>query len=120
MHDGANHSHNSKDCKELLDPKKDNWKSKPKYPEKYKDYKSKYQKKHIELNILQLETKKEKAKYMKACKLLRANLDSESSAAEASKKSSNPIVQDTAQNGTEVYNVECSSSSSLSSDSESE
>jgi hypothetical protein len=110
---GANHSHNSKDCKVLNDPNRDTYKKKSSNPDKYKDYKSKYQKKHAELNLLQHETKKEKAKWIKAYKNLKAS-DSESSTGGASKKRSDP------QKETEVYNVECSSSSSSSSDSESE
>ena len=110
---GANHSHNSKDCKVLNDPNRDTYKKKPNNPDKYKDYKSKYQKKHAELNLLQSETKKEKAKWIKAYNKLKAS-DSESSTGGASKKSSDP------QKETKVYNVECSSSSSSSSDSESE
>jgi hypothetical protein len=38
---GANHSHNSKDCKVLNDPNRDTYKKKPNNPDKYKDYKSK-------------------------------------------------------------------------------
>jgi hypothetical protein len=117
---GPNHSHNSKDCKILLDPKGENGKKKSNNPDRYKDYKSKYQKKHAELNLLQHEAKKEKAKYAKAYKQLKGSSDSESSEAEASKKRSDSSVRNTAQNGTEVYNVECSSSSSSSSDSDSE
>jgi hypothetical protein len=116
---GPNHSHNSKDCKVLSDPKRETWKKKANDPEKYKDYKSKYQKKHAELNLLQRETKREKAKYEKARKNLSANSDSESSDAEASKKSSSS-ARSTVQNETEVFNVERSESSSSSSDSESE
>jgi hypothetical protein len=116
---GPNHSHNTKECKVLSDPKRESWKKKANDPEKYKDYKSKYQKKHAELNLLQRETKKEKAKYEKARKDLRASSDSESSDAEASKKSSSN-VHDTVQNETEVFNVERSESSSSSSDSDSE
>jgi hypothetical protein len=113
---GPNGSHNSKDCKVLLDTKRDTWKKKPHNSERYKDYKSKYQKKHAELNLLQNETKKEKAKWIKAYKKIHASSDSESS--ERTEPMRSDSVRESAQKGPEVYNVESSSSSS--SDSESE
>ena len=113
---GPNSSHDSKDCK-VLNSKDDNWKKKPKNLEKYKDYKAKYQKKHAELNMLQMETKKERAatkkekeKWIKAHKKLQAK-DGEHSESESSKRS------DASNRKPEVHDVESSSSSS--SDSES-
>jgi hypothetical protein len=113
---GPNSSHDSKDCK-VLNSKDDNWKKKPKNLEKYKDYKAKYQKKHAELNMLQMETKKERAatkkekeKWIKAHKKLQAK-DGEHSESESSKRS------DASHRKPEVHDVESSSSSS--SDSES-
>jgi hypothetical protein len=71
---GPNDTHDSKDCKVLLAEKEDkpDWKKKSRDTGKYKDYKSKYAKKHRELNILQAETKKEKAKWIKMHKTLKA------------------------------------------------
>jgi hypothetical protein len=65
---------------------------------KYSDYKSKHKKKHAELNLLQKETKKEKAKWTKAYKNLKSKeadnvtgKESESSDSEAEKKSTAKI-----------------------------
>jgi hypothetical protein len=105
---------------------KDKWKKKkPPNAEKYKDYKSKYQKKHAELNILEQETKKEKAKWIKAHKkqlLDKANADKESQGSDTSnrsyryKKAKQAIADKESQE--EVVSVESSSSSSSNSESE--
>ena len=67
---GPNTTHDSKDCKVLNRNRKEpnDWKKKD--TSNSTDYKVKYKKKHRELNLLQLETKKEKAKWMKAYKKL--------------------------------------------------
>jgi hypothetical protein len=89
-----NPTHNTSTCKVLLNRGgKDNWKKKDTSESKYPDYKLKYKKKHAELNLLQKETKKEKAKWTKACKNLKSKeadnvtgKESESSESEADKK----------------------------------
>jgi hypothetical protein len=63
---GPNTTHDSGDCKVIHGNKKD-WKKKD---TSSSDYKAKYKKKHRELNLLQLETKREKAKWTKAYKKL--------------------------------------------------
>jgi hypothetical protein len=67
---GPNGTHNSKDCKVLIGNRKEanDWKKKD--TTNSTDYKAKYKKKHRELNLLQLETKREKAKWTKAYKKL--------------------------------------------------
>jgi len=69
---GPNPTHDTVDCKVINGGKKrdksSGWKKDKKESsgDRYKDYQSKYKKKHQELNLLQRETKKEKAKWMKA------------------------------------------------------
>jgi hypothetical protein len=64
---GPNRTHNTSTCKVLLNRGgKDNWKKKDNSESKCSDHKSKCKKKHAELNLLQKETKKEKAKWTKA------------------------------------------------------
>jgi hypothetical protein len=72
---GPNPTHNSIKCKVLIGRRenKEKWKSKDKPEGKYTDYKSKYKKKHNELNLLQQSVKKEKAKWTKAYKRLKSN-----------------------------------------------
>jgi hypothetical protein len=67
---GPNTTHDSKDCKVLNGNRKEpnDWKKKD--TSNSTDYKAKYKKKHRELNLLQLETKQEKAKWTKAYKKL--------------------------------------------------
>jgi hypothetical protein len=125
---GPNNTHVTADCNNLNNPNKDKdkWKKKkPPNAEKYKDYKSKYQKKHAELNILEQETKKEKAKWIKAHKkqlLDKANADKESQGSDTSnrsyryKKAKQAIADKESQE--EVVSVESSSSSSSNSESE--
>ena len=61
---GPKTTHDSKNCKVIHGSKKSNdWKKKE--TSDSTDYKSKYKKKSRELNLLQLETKKEKAKWTK-------------------------------------------------------
>jgi hypothetical protein len=82
---GPNPTHDSGDCKVLLNRKpgeKSDWKKKDHSAGKYKDYQSKYKKKHQELNLLQAETKKEKAKWTKAYKKLKSKEVAESDASE--------------------------------------
>ena len=67
---GPNTTHDSKDCKVLNGTRKEPNDWKKKNTSNSTDYKSKYKKKTRELNLLQLETKKEKAKWMKAYKKL--------------------------------------------------
>jgi hypothetical protein len=70
---GPNPTHNTSTCKVLLNHGgKDNWKKKDTSESKHSDYKSKCKKKHAELNLLQKETKKEKAKWTKAYKNLKS------------------------------------------------
>ncbi len=70
---GPNPTHNSATCKVLINQeKKSSWKKKDNPDSKYSDYKSKYKKKHHELNLLQQETRKEKVKWTKAYKSLKA------------------------------------------------
>jgi hypothetical protein len=77
---GPNPTHNTSTCKVLL-------------KSKCSDHKSKCKKKHTELNLLQKETKKEKAKWTKACKNLKSKeadnvkgKESESSDSKADKR----------------------------------
>jgi hypothetical protein len=92
---GPNPTHNTSACKVFLNHGgKDNWKKKDASESKYSDYKSKHKKRHAELNLLQKETKKEKAKWTKACKNLKSKeanngtgKESESSNSKADKKS---------------------------------
>ena len=67
---GPNTTHDSKDCKVLNGNRKEpnDWKKKD--TSRSMDYKAKYKKKHCELNLLQLDTKREKAKWTKAYKKL--------------------------------------------------
>jgi hypothetical protein len=91
---GPNPTHNTGTCKVLLNRGgKDNWKKKDASKSKYSDCKSKHKKKHAELNLLQRETKKEKAKWTKAHKNLKSKeadnatgKESESSESKADKK----------------------------------
>jgi hypothetical protein len=118
---GPNPTHNTSTCKVLLNRGgKDNWKKKDTSESKYSDCKSKHKKKHAELNLLQKETKKEKAKWTKAYKNLKSKeadnvtgKESESSDSEADKKSK-------AKTQTRPDNSDSSSDSSSSSDSNSE
>jgi hypothetical protein len=122
---GPNDSHNTSTCKVLLNRGgKDNWKKKDASESKCSDCKSKHKKKHAELNLLQKETKKEKAKRTKAYKNLKSKeadnvtgKESESSDSEADKKA-------TAKTQTRPDNSDTDSDSSsdgsLSSDSNSE
>jgi hypothetical protein len=72
---GPNTTHDSVKCKVLLARKQEKpYEGKKRDSSKnrsYKDYQSKYKKKSRELNILQSETKKEKAKWKKAYNNLR-------------------------------------------------
>jgi hypothetical protein len=63
---GPNPTHDTIDCKVLNGRKKKDWKDKDKSETKYSDYRSKCRKKHAELNLLQAQAKKEKAKWKKA------------------------------------------------------
>jgi hypothetical protein len=64
---GPNPTHNTSTCKVLLNGgRKDDWKKKDTSESKCSECKSKCKKKHVELNLLQRETKKEKAKWIKA------------------------------------------------------
>jgi hypothetical protein len=122
---GPNPTHNTSTCKVLLNRGgKDNWKKKNTSESKYSDYKSKYKKKHAELNLLQKETKKEKAKWTKAYKNLKSKeadngtaKESESSDSEADKKST--VKSQTRQENSDT-DSDSSSDSSSSSDSNSE
>jgi hypothetical protein len=70
---GPNPTHNTSACKVLLNRGgEDNWKKKDASESKHSDCKSKHKKKHAELNLLQKETNKEKAKWTKACKNLKS------------------------------------------------
>jgi hypothetical protein len=117
------YSHNTSTCCKVLlnGGRKDNWKKKDTSESKYWDYKSKYKKKHAELNLLQRETKKEKAKWTKAYKNLKSKeadnvtgKESESSEGEEAKKAT--AKQQTRPNYSET-DSDSSSDSSSSSDS---
>jgi hypothetical protein len=116
---GPNDSHNTSTCKVLLNRGgKDNWKKKDASESKHSDCKSKYKKKHAELNLLQKETKKEKAKWTKAYKNLKVTgKESESSDSEADKKAT--AKTQTRPNNSDA-DSDSSSDSSSSSDSNSE
>jgi hypothetical protein len=122
---GPNPTHNTSTCKVLLNRGgKDNWKKKDASESKCSDCKSKCKKKHAELNLLQKETKKEKAKWTKACKDLKSKeadnvtgKESESSDSEADKKAT--AKSQTRQDNSDA-DSDSSSDSSSSSDSNSE
>ena len=82
---GPNTTHDSKDCK-VLSGKKD-WKKKDTFEKS--EYKNKYKKKTRELNLLQKETRKEKAKWTRAYNKLNKSTDSnnDTSDGEVSKRS---------------------------------
>jgi hypothetical protein len=67
---GPNTTHDSSECKVLRGNRREpnDWKKKD--TSSSTDYKAKYKKKHRELNLLQMETKQEKAKWTKAYKKL--------------------------------------------------
>jgi hypothetical protein len=71
---GPNNTHDTEDCKVIKGRRenKSDWKKKDASEGKYNDYKSKYKKKHRELNLLQMETKKMKAKWTKAYKKIKS------------------------------------------------
>jgi hypothetical protein len=122
---GPNPTHNTSTCKVLLNRGgKDNWKKKDTSESKYSDCKSKHKKKHAELNLLQKETKKEKAKWTKAYKNLKSKeavnvtgKESESSESEADKKA---IAKTQTRPDNSNTDSDSSSDSSSSSDSNSE
>ena len=114
---GPNTTHDSKDCKVLNGAKKDSWKKKDTSENKYSDYKQKYKKKHAELNILQRETKREKAKWAKAYKKLKSGTTNQEN--DASEGELEP-QRGTVRQGPELQNLESSSSSSSSSSSDSD
>ena len=115
---GPNSTHDSKDCKVLIAAKKQDWKKKDNSEHKYSDYKSKYKKKHAELNLLQMETKKEKAKWTKMFKKLKSGKavsDNETSEGELKPR------RETVREGPEAeFNADSSSSSSSSASSDSD
>jgi hypothetical protein len=112
---GPNSTHDTKDCKVIkgrLEGKSD-WKKKDTSEGRYSDYKSKYKKKHAELNLLQRETKREKARWIKQYKKIKAlENNSEANEGEVPKKSSEPDKEP------EIFQVDDSSSSSSSSSSD--
>jgi hypothetical protein len=122
---GPNPTHNTSTCKVLLNRGgKENWKKKDDSKSKCSDHKSKCKKKHAELNLLQKETKKEKAKWTKACKNLKSKeadnvtgKESESSDSEADKKAT---AKTQTRPGNSDTDSDSSSDSSSSSDSNSE
>jgi hypothetical protein len=122
---GPNPTHNTSACKVLLHRGgKDNWKKKDASESECLDCKSKCKKKHAELNLLQKETKKEKAKWTEAYKKLKSKeadnvtvKESESSDSEADKKS---IVKSLTRPDNRDADSDSSSDSSSSSDSNSE
>ena len=95
---GPNTTHGTKDCKVLAAKKheKPDWKKKDSSEPKYKDYQSKYKRKNKELHLLQMDTKKEKAKWEKAYKTLKlqekVDKDNEASEGEASDDSNKKKV----------------------------
>jgi hypothetical protein len=128
---GPNPTHKTSACKVLLNRGgKDNWKKKDASKSKHSDHKSKHKKKHAELNLLQKETKKEKAKWTKACKNLKSkeadnvtgkeseSSESESSESEEAKKAT--AKSQTRPDKNSDTDSDSSSDSSLSSDSNSE
>jgi hypothetical protein len=122
-----NPTHNTSTCKVLLNcGGKDNWKKKDTSESEYSDCKSKHKKKHAELNLLQKETKKEKAKWTKAkaYKNLKSKeadnvtgKESESSDSEADEKAT---AKTQTRPGNSDADSDSSSDSSSSSDSNSE
>ena len=88
---GPNTTHDSKDCKVLTGNKSKDWKKKDTFEKS--EYKNKYKKKTRELNLLQKETRKEKAKWTKAYNRLNksteANPNNDMSDGEVSKRSDN-------------------------------
>jgi hypothetical protein len=122
---GPNDSHNTSTCKVLLKRGgKDNWKKKDTSESKYSDYKSKYKKKHAELNLLQKETKKEKANWTKAYKNLKSKEADNVTGKESESSDSKTDKKATAKTQTRPDNSDTdsdsSSDSSSSSDSNSE
>jgi hypothetical protein len=122
---GPNPTHNTSTCKVILNRGgKDNWKKKDASESKHSDHKLKHKKKHAELNLLRKETKKEKAKWTKACKNLKSKeadnvtgKESHSSGSEADNKSR--AKTQTRPNNSDA-DSDSSSDSSSSSDSNSE
>jgi hypothetical protein len=118
---GPNSTNNSSDCKVIHGKQSDKhqaWKSKDKSENKHSDYKSKYKNKSRKLNLLQMEAKRAKVKWTKACKKLEANNSSSSKNKEEPSELKN-VKETVREDKPEVLNLESSSSSS-SSDSDSE
>jgi hypothetical protein len=67
---GPNTTHDSSECKVLRGNRREPNDCKKKDTSSSTDYKAKYKEKHRELNLLQMETRKEKAKWTKAYKKL--------------------------------------------------
>jgi hypothetical protein len=121
---GPNSTHDTRECKVLRaerENKKENWKKRDTSEPKYSDYRQKYKKKSAELHLLQMETRKAKAKYTKAIKQLQTNENqSDASEGEMHDRKLKP-VRETVREEQEVLEIDSSSSSSSSeSDSEHE
>ena len=117
---GPNSTHDTKDCKVIkgrLEGKSD-WKKKDTSEGKYQDYKAKYKSKHRELNLLQMETKKEKAKWAKAYKKLKAHENNSEAGEEGEVPKKNAELENQEQEPVEYDFSSSSSSSSSDSDSE--
>jgi hypothetical protein len=122
---GPNPTHNSSTCKVLMNKGKDSWKKKDTSESKYSDYKAKYKKKHQELNLLQQQTKKEKAKWTKAYKNLKSKeadkaADKDSDASEEPKRATAKSIVKERPDDSETDSDSSSAESSSSSESESE
>jgi hypothetical protein len=117
---GPNSTHDSADCKVLKARKKSNWKDEDTSKPKYKDYRAKFKKQHAELNLLQKETKKEKAKWTRAFKKLKSERHSEENASEGEVSKRSESVRETVRESPEVFHIDSSSSSSSSSSSDSD
>jgi hypothetical protein len=121
---GPNSTHNSSDCKVIHGKQADeqSWKNKDKLENKCSDHKSKHKNKSCKLNLLQMEMKRVKAKWTKACKKLQAN-HSSSSESEGEQFQDHlelkSVKETVRKEDPEVFNLDSSSSSS-SSDSDSE
>jgi hypothetical protein len=123
---GPNPTHNTSACKVFLNGgRKDDWKKKDTSKSKCSDCKSKCKKKHAELNLLQRETKKEKAKWTKAYKNLKSikeadNVTGKESESSESKEAKKATAKTQTHPDNSDTDSDSSSDSSSSSDSNSE
>ena len=129
---GPNNTHDTKHCKVLNhgnSEEKPDWKKKNRDGGKCKDCQSKHKKKQHELNLLQAETKRSKAKWEKACKKLKSDNSSEAGEVSSNEETSRAPTRATVRtftprehqrNDASESSSESSSSSTSSEDSHSE